>query len=172
MKSMTMSLMTVLLVAAGAMASDPLENDFKAVFAKHWQISKEFTLAVAEDMPAENYDFKPNPQEMSFGELMTHIALSNSEAFARVAGTKELAQPSGKDKQTAIKFLADSFDQCAKDFAAMRPEQFDKMFDIPEGRQATGLEVLWWAFTDTAHHRGQAEVYLRVKNITPPHYRF
>ena len=46
------------------------------------------------------------------------------------------------------------------------------MFDIPEGRQATGIEVLCWAFTDTAHHRGQAEVYLRVKNIKPPKYVF
>ena len=109
---------------------------------------------------------------MTFGELMIHIAQSNSEAFARVAATKELEPPSGKDKQTAIKFLSDSFDKCAKDFAVTTPEQLNKMFDIPQGRHATGLEVLWWAFTDTAHHRGQAEVYLRVKNITPPHYRF
>ncbi len=46
--------------------SPPAENDFKALFAKHWQISKEFTLAEAEAMPAESYDFKPNPEEMSF----------------------------------------------------------------------------------------------------------
>jgi len=75
-----------------------------------------------------------------------------------VAGTKELTKPAGNDKQTAIKFLADSFDQCAKDFVIMPPERFDKLFDIPGGRQATGREVLRWAFTDTAHHRGQAEV--------------
>jgi len=47
-----------------------------------------------------------------------------------------------------------------------------RMLDIGEGRQATGIEVLCWAFTDTAHHRGQAEVYLRVKNIKPPRYVF
>jgi len=71
----------------------PAENDFKALFAKHWQISKEFTLAVAEAMPAESYDFKPNPEEMSFGELMIHIAKSNSDAFSDVGGTEVLAQP-------------------------------------------------------------------------------
>jgi uncharacterized damage-inducible protein DinB len=42
----------------------------------------------------------------------------------------------------------------------------------PEGRQSTVREQLWAAFTHTAHHRGQAEVYLRVKNIKPPGYRF
>jgi uncharacterized damage-inducible protein DinB len=172
MKAILIGLIAALLVVATSIAGGPPENDFKALFPKHWQISKEFTLAVAEAMPAESYDFKPNPREMSFGELMIHIAQSNSEAFARVAGRKELAVPAGRDKQTAIKFLADSFDKCAKDFASMTPEQLDKMFDIPDGKQATGLEVLWWAFTDTAHHRGQAEVYLRVKDITPPHYRF
>jgi len=49
----------------------------------------------------------------------------------------------------------------------MTPAQFDRMLNIGEGRQATGIEVLCWAFTDTAHHRGQAEVYMRVKNIKP-----
>jgi len=40
------------------------ESDFKAMFVKHWQVAKEFTLAVAEAMPAESYDFKPNPEEL------------------------------------------------------------------------------------------------------------
>ena len=46
MRAITMSMMTVLLLAASSLADDRLENDFKAVFVKHWQISKEFTLAV------------------------------------------------------------------------------------------------------------------------------
>ena len=74
MKTITMSLMTVLLLAASSLAGDRLENDFKAIFVKHWQISKEFTLAVAEAMPADSYNFKPNPQEMSFGEMMFFLA--------------------------------------------------------------------------------------------------
>jgi len=173
MKAILKGLLAVSFLAGMAVAvSGPAESDFKALFAKHWQISKEFTLAVAEAMPAESYDFKPNPEEMSFGELMIHIAKSNSDAFADVAGTEALARPSGTDKKTAIKFLTDSFDRCAKDFAAMTPAQFNKMLDIGEGRKATGIEVLSWAFTDTAHHRGQAEVYLRVKNIKPPIYVF
>ena len=40
-----------------------------------------------------------------------------------------------------------------------------------ERPQPTGI-VLSSAFMDTAHHRGQAEVYLRVKNIKPPRYVF
>src|SRR6266851_1006495 len=75
-----LTLLTVVLVALPVSAA---ENDFKAIFARHWQTSKEFTLAVAEAMPAEDYDFKPNPEEMSFGGLMIHIAEENSSSFAR-----------------------------------------------------------------------------------------
>ena len=76
------------------------------------------------------------------------------------------------DRQTAIKFLTDSFDRCAKELDAMTPEQLDKMVYKWEGRPVIAWEALWFAFTMTAHHRGQAEVYLRVKNIKPPGYRF
>ena len=147
-------------------------DDFKAIFARHWQTSKEFSLAVAEAMPAEDYDFKPNPEEMSFGQLMIHIADENSSSFARAAGTKPLAQPATTDKQTAIKFLTDSFDKCAKELDAMTAEQLDKVAWKFQGRPVLAWEAMWWAFTMAAHHRGQAEVYLRVKNIKPPGYRF
>ena len=164
----TVTFLSALLAALPALAA---ENDAKTVFANHWQTTKAFTLAVADAMPAESYDFKPNPEEMSFGQLMIHIADANSRFFARAAGTEPLAKPSGADKPTAIKFLTESFDKCAKDLDAMTPEQMGKMVG-PEGRQVQASEALWAGFTHTAHHRGQAEVYLRVKNIKPPGYRF
>ena len=34
------------------------------------------------------------------------------------------------------------------------------------------FELFWGGFTHAAHHRGQAEVYLRLKGITPPPYKF
>ena len=173
MKTMLISLLALSFLAGMAAASSgPTENDYKAVFAKHWQMSKEFTLAVAEAMPAEGYDFKPTAEEMSFGQLMIHIATMNCDVFEDAAETGALAKPSGTDKQTAIKFLTDSFDKCARDYAAMTPAQLDRMVEITGGRQTTEREVIWWAFTHTAHHRGQAEVYLRLKNIKPPEYRF
>jgi uncharacterized damage-inducible protein DinB len=148
------------------------ENDSKAIFAKHWQIAKEFTLAVAEAMPSEGYDFKPNPEELSFGRLMTHIAAQNSDSCASATGTKPLAEPAATDRQTAIKFLTDSFDKCTKDLDAMPPEQLNKEVYKFRGQPVLAREALWYTFTHMAHHRGQAEVYLRVKNIKPPAWRF
>ena len=101
MKSVLRGLLALSLLCGASVPTIAAVNDFKALFAKHWQISKEFTLAVAEAMPAEYYNFKPNPEEMSFGEMMSHLAHSNSEAFANVADVEPLPVPPGYDKKTA-----------------------------------------------------------------------
>ena len=157
------------LLATSATAAD---NGPKAIFAKHWQISRDFTLAVARAMPAEGYSFKPNPEEMSFGELMIHLADENLQDFSRAAKTKPLPKPSSSDRQTAIQFLMDSFDKCARDFDSIPPEQLDQVLYQHKGSPVIGWEALWFAFTHTAHTRAQAEVYLRVKGIKPPDYDF
>jgi len=167
-----------MLTAALALAAPVFAADDSAMFAKHWQTSKEFTLAVADAMPAGDYNFKPNDQEMSFGKVMAHIALANNRAFATVSGMKapetpeKLAaaykDPKGEfDKEATMQFLRDSFDFCAKALAETPADKLDAMTG-----QASGRERLWAYFTHTAHHRGQAEVYLRIKNIKPPDYRF
>lgn len=141
-------------------------------FNKHWNTSKEFTIAVAQAMPEANYGFKPNPEEMSFSEVMTHIGASNAGACAAAGGEKSpLPRPANADKATAVKYLNDTFDYCAKIVGGLTEEGLDKMIG-PEGRQVTVRERLWGTFTHTAHHRGQAEVYLRVKEVKPPAYKF
>jgi uncharacterized damage-inducible protein DinB len=54
----------------------------------------------------------------------------------------------------------------------MPPEQWNKEVYKFQGRPVLAYEALWYTFTHTAHHRAQAEVYLRLKNIKPPSWRF
>src|SRR5260370_3582887 len=115
----TLRLLCAVLVTLPVVAA---ENDSKAIFAKHWQIAKEFTLAVAEAMPSEGYDFKPNPEELSFGRLMIHIAAQNSDSCASATGTKSLTEPAPTDRQTDIKILTASFDKYTKELDCMPPE--------------------------------------------------
>lgn len=139
---------------------------------KHWETAREFTMAVADAMPADSYDFKPNPEEMNYGALMEHIALANASYVARAAGVKSpISKPSGTDKETAKKTLTESFDFCIKTIKSLTPEQMNHMVG-PEGHQMSGREAVWGGFTHMAHHRGQAEVYLRVKGIKPPTYMY
>ncbi|HLJ48276.1 MAG TPA: DinB family protein [Bryobacteraceae bacterium] len=146
---------------------------------KEWQMSKEFTLAVADAMPADQYGFKVADGEMSFAALMIHIASSQSFRFAQVAGVpnplevpKEL--PKGQAKAIAMDLLRKSFDYCIGQLGKFTPEQLARTYKLDwyERPEATGREILLGMFVHTAHHRAQAEVYERAKGITPPVYRF
>ncbi len=174
---------TILLTIVALSIPATAQTTVKDALVKHWKTSGEFTLAVAGTMPAESYDFRPNPAEMSFGQLMAHIASVNNNACANASGMTRLSLPpkiaewakdtekTEVDKETAIKFLTDSFEFCNQAVASMTPSRMDTVVG-PPARNLTGFEWLWAYFTHTAHHRAQAEVYLRVKNIKPPDYKF
>jgi uncharacterized damage-inducible protein DinB len=179
MKAILMGSLLSFLAGVPAALNTTAETDYKAMFVKHWQISKEFTLAVAEAMPAEDYNFKPTAEEMSFGQLMAHIAAQNSDSCATATGTEvppsipsAAVTPPATDKQTAIKFLTISFDECTKQLNAMPAERWNKEVYKFKGQPVLASEALWYTFTHTAHHRAHAEVYLRLKNIKPPAWRF
>jgi len=176
---MKTKLLTLIVLALPAFA----QTGIKDALAKHWKTSGDFTIAVAKTMPTASYDFRPNPEEMNFGQLMAHIALANLGACVRASGMPRPELPAkiaawskdtnkiDVDRDTAIQFLTDTFSFCASAVNSMSPEKLSSMVG-PEGRQTTAFETLWAYFTHTAHHRGQAEVYLRVKGIKPPEYVF
>lgn len=176
---MKTNLILMLALALPALA----QTTVKDALVKHWKTSGDFTLAVADSMPAESYNFRPNPEEMSYGQLMAHIAGVNLNACANASGLPRPALPpkiaewakdtqkAQVDKETAMSFMKSSFDFCNKAVAAMTPQRLDTVVGPPP-RNLTGFEWLWGYFTHTAHHRGQAEVYLRVKGIKPPGYNF
>ena len=112
---------------------------------------------------------------------MIQIAGANLNSCSLASGMERPAVPAEitaavksetKDvpKDLAVKFLSETFDFCHKAVASMTPEKLDAV--VGTSRKMTGFEWLWSYFTHTAHHRGQAEVYLRMKGITPPTYVF
>ncbi len=163
-----------ILIAIGALAALPALAQDQVIkeLTKHWSTSKTFTLAVANAMPDATYSFKATPEEMSFGEMVVHIASANNYYCASAAGTKSpFVKPATNDKATATKLLAQSFDFCIAAVSAMKAADLNKMTG-PEGKQSSVRELVLGGFTHTAHHRAQLEVYLRLKGIKPPDYQF
>ena len=158
------------------------QTSIKDVLVKHWKVTTDFTIAVAKLMPAESYGFRPVPEELSFGQLMVQIAGANLSACANASGLtrppipQKIAQAVREekaevDKDEAVQFLIDSFAFCNRAVASTAPEKLSAVTG-PANRQMTAFEWFWAYFTHTAHHRGQAEVYLRIKGIKPPDYVF
>jgi len=139
---------------------------------KHWENSKALSLAVAEAMPADAYSFKATDAEMTFGEQMNHIAMANGSYCSAALGTKNpIAKPEDNSKATAIQNLTAAYDFCMTGLSKLDDKGLQET--VTRGTNVVSkFELYWGGFTHAAHHRGQTEVYLRLKGITPPAYKF
>ena len=107
---------------------------------------------------------------MTFGELMSHIATTNYQFCAGLKDADPPALPSPADKDAIVKFLNSSFEYCASVIPTLTDDQLNKTHNSPDGH-LPGRDILLAMYIHVAHHRGQAEIYLRDKGIRPPSYR-
>jgi uncharacterized damage-inducible protein DinB len=138
-------------------------------YSKHFAALTKLSIAVAQAMPPEQYSFRPHPESMSFGQLISHIAATNYQFCAGLKDSAPPAFPSSTDKDAVAKFLSDSFDYCSIVIPNLTDEELNKTHNSPDGR-LLGREILLAMYVHVAHHRGQAEIYLRNNGIKPPSY--
>src|SRR5580704_6025702 len=148
----------------------PVAPGAAAEYATHFDALSKLSVAVAQAMPPEHYGFRPHPESMNFGELMAHIATTNYQFCAGLKDSNLPALPSPSDKGAIVKFLSGSFEYCSAVIPNLTEAQLNKTHNSPDGN-LPGREVLLALYIHVAHHRGQAEIYLRDKGIKPPSYR-
>jgi uncharacterized damage-inducible protein DinB len=152
-------------VSHAAPASTPA-----AEYSKHLAALSQLSIAVADAMPAEKYGFRPHPESMTFGELISHIATTNYQFCAGLKDSNPPVLPTPSDKPAVVKFLSDSFQYCSNVINGLTDQQLAAAHNSPDGH-LPGREVLLAMYVHVAHHRGQAEIYLRDNGIKPPGYR-
>ena len=129
------------------------------------------TVAAFEEMPADKFDYKPTPEQMTFGHLAAHIAEGNYYFCANTGGVPEpkvdeLKGTEGKEKLTAA--VKASFEFCHKALASADDSKMSediKWFDgkpKPRAWAFLGLAASW------ADHYGMAAIYLRLNGLLPP----
>jgi uncharacterized damage-inducible protein DinB len=173
MKSFQSGLWVAILLAAmaGAVVCGAETNGSAArEYEKHFAPLGQLSVLVAEAMPQEKYGFKPHPESMSFGELMVHIATTNYQFCAGLKDADAPTLPKPADKSGITKFLGDSFQYCSGVIGGLTETQLAAAHNSPDGH-LPGREVLLAMYIHVAHHRGQAEIYLRDNGIKPPGYR-
>jgi uncharacterized damage-inducible protein DinB len=139
-------------------------------YSQHFGALSELSVAVARAMPPEQYAFRPHSESMNFGQLISHIATTNYQFCAGLKDADPPRLPSPTEKDAVVKFLGDSFDYCAAVIPHLTGEQLSRTHNSPDGR-LLGREILLAMYIHVAHHRGQAEIYLRDNGIRPPSYR-
>ena len=148
------------------------QTGLQADIVKHLKTSRDFTLKVANAMPAADYGFKLTPPQMSFGEQMTHLSQALTYFTAPFSGQKgNPGKPKSESKEDVVAFVHQSFDDAIAAVGKLTPEQLAKDYKSEEGSES-GTDLLLLMLDHTTHHRASAEMYLRAKGITPPEYQF
>jgi uncharacterized damage-inducible protein DinB len=73
-------------------------------------------------------------------------------------------------KKDVMAYVRQSYDKSIALVSKLTPQQISQSYQA--GGSMTGLELLMFALDHSTHHRAQAEMYLRVKGITPAEYQF
>jgi hypothetical protein len=156
---------------ASSIASAQKQNPVSSVVKEILPRQEKNIVAAVESMPADKFDYKPTPEQMTFAHLATHIAEANYTLCA-LAGDVPAAKPSqvkdtdGKEKLLA--YVKDSFDFCNKSLEKADDSKLGDTIEAFGGRQAPRA----WAFIALAStwsdHYGTAAMYLRLNGILPP----
>lgn len=129
-------------------------------------------VRAAEEMPEENYSFKPTPEVRSFGQLVGHEAdasymfcsLASGEANPGGGSSVEKTKTSKADLVAALK---GAVGYCTKVYGAMTDTQGATMTKFMNLNLAR-LSVLSINTAHTDEHYGNMVTYLRMKGLVPP----
>ena len=146
-----------------------------------WKTVREDTATAVVDFPAGEFDFKPAPDVMSFGEIARHILIAGHGLTGLLLeGEDHLGGPQFREKMAKFAILppdaapADlarelraSAQQRTAQLAAQSPEFYSAMVTRVDGARVTRLELLQFVKEHELTHRAQLFLYMRMKGIVP-----
>ncbi len=171
---MRATLGTILLAACALPAvgaAQQMQSPVATAFRSMEQRLERNLVEAADEMPAAKYGFKPTPAQMSFGEVVLHLAEGNDYLCGTISGQKppertKLTPADAKDKLVAG--LKDSFQFCATALAQLDDAQLADSVPFFGNRNVSRATALLVTVDDWADHYSQAAIYLRLNGLLPP----
>lgn len=150
-----------------------MKNELEA-FTEVWERECAKTKSLLESLPPEGYDFRPDPDGRSLGEMAWHVAEAEalgSFAIERGAFQREV-RPPGIERPKTIAELAPAYERIHRDAAArirkVTPADLDRTITFFNGNPIAIRNVLWdFMLLHAIHHRGQATLLCRQAGGRP-----
>jgi uncharacterized damage-inducible protein DinB len=150
------------------------QSYFRTEYPAVWQRAVNYTLEVAEAMPAEKYGFTPKEENMSFQGQMVHLVLNLSFLSEQITGTRpdffNGANPELLTKEKVTSALQKSLRYVSGLIETVEEKTLREKI-IFAGERMTKENLFYLMRDHMTHHRGQAILYLRINGIEPPKYR-
>lgn len=152
-------------------------SDFSEMeaFRSQWTSETEKTLRLLEALPRDQYDFRPDPEGRSIGELAWHLAeIDGCLSFGVAKGYFSYDDPVPDLKRPRqIAELASGYrrvhEQAVARLENLEDERLDGHVTFADGRPMTIRDVLWTELLHhLVHHRGQLALMCRMARGTPP----
>lgn len=168
----------LLLCASGAAAQTAKALPATSTPAKDlvhsWNDIGRKLTAMAEDFPADKYDWKPTPEVRSFAEQLLHAA-SYANYVREVAGgarPKEEDPPRAnfKSKADVVNYVKKAYADGVKAMGALSEQKLGETIHV--GNWTVTLYGLWdTAVEHSGEHYGQLVLYYRMSKMVPPESR-
>jgi uncharacterized damage-inducible protein DinB len=151
------------------MAMNELER-----FVASWDQEAANTVKLLQALPSAQYDFRPDPNGRSLGELAWHLAEGDayiSYGIERGQFTTD-AKPPNIERPRAVDALAPGYERIHREAVArvrkLTPEDLDRTLPFFVGSMSI-REILWSAIlAHGIHHRGQLSLMCRLAGGQPP----
>ncbi len=127
--------------------------------------------AAAQEMPADKYGYKPTPQQMSFGQLISHVAESNNILCAHLSDQPvptERPVAATESKDALVAAAEKSFAYCKDALTKVDPAKLGDEVPFFGQRKASRALVLLAVTGDLFDHYSALAIYLRLNGLLPP----
>ena len=155
------------------------QDTFTSDALSKWKGMKSYTIAVAEAMPENKFNFKPVQEEGTFAEQLIHSAnniytlssrfLRDTVSPVNMKSMEEKVRNNGLTKAEIIAYVSNAFDYGGKSIEMLDAKKLEEVINFWGGR-ATKRKIVLLLNDHQTHHRGQMVVYLRLNGIAPPAY--
>lgn len=152
------------LCCVGAAAQASGNNRISSFLKKTLAERSTELVAAALRMPADQFDLKAPPDNVTFGYLTLHVADGNYLFCSFIAGVPlpQLAQlRDTAPKQKLVERLKASFDFCTQVLAQLEDSHMSEQLGIGDTKMARSMAVLTLASSWATHH-DQQQQYLEL----------
>ena len=157
--------------ATAAAAAAPVANPVATAFRADAQKVGKNLMAAADDMPADRYGFKPTAAQMSFADIMSHLAEGNDFLCGKIGGMTAPTRaklPAKADKAALVARLKETFAFCDQALAGLDDSKLGEQMKLFGPRAFTRAEAMFITTGDWADHYSQVAVYMRLNGLLPP----
>jgi uncharacterized damage-inducible protein DinB len=162
-----LALLLLAVSAATAQVKNPVSSALRDILPGR----QKNTIAAVEAMPADKFNYKPTPDQMTFGHLVAHMVEANYGLCSNAAAVtapkvEEVKDTDAKDKLVAA--LKTSFDFCADALSKMDDSKLGEMTSGMGGQQLSRARFALGIASNWADHYAEAAMYLRLNGVLPP----